>query len=47
MPPRRRVLAGVSVAVLVLGLVITAVLVWVTAHNYNATSTGCWLCRLS
>ena len=34
-PGRLRALAGVSVTVLVLGLVITALLVWVTADNYR------------
>jgi serine phosphatase RsbU (regulator of sigma subunit) len=34
-PEGRRVLTGVSAAVLVLGLVITVGLVWVTAHNYS------------
>jgi len=34
-PARRRALAGVSVTVLILGLAVTALLVWVTAHNYT------------
>jgi len=34
---RIRALAGVSAAVLVLGLAITAVLAWVTAHDYSHT----------